>query len=333
MPDPTSQNPAPRRWPFRISRQQIPLIATAAVWLLLYVTASIRYYDNNFLSWPVFRDFFKDNAFLGVAAVGLTFVILSGGIDLSVGAVIAFTSVLIASLIARHHVHPALAAAIALAAGAIFGAAMGCLITFFELPSFLVTLAGMFLARGGALLIASRIPIDHPLYSRLGDLGAAFFPIPAILFLATVAVGSYLAHFTRFGRAVYAIGGNRQSAVLMGLPVRRTSIAIYALSGFCAALGGLVSTIYTSAGDATAATGLELDAIAAVVIGGTLLTGGVGYVLGTLIGVLILGIVQTAITNEGTLNDWWTKIVIGALLLAFILLQKTLQLSGARKNA
>jgi galactofuranose transport system permease protein len=319
------------RLPF--SRQHIPLLATAMVWLALYAAASVRYYNDNFLSWPVFRDFFKDNAYLGVAAVGLTFVILSGGIDLSVGAVIAFTSIVVATLVTNHGVHPIFAAVLALGAGAAFGAAMGCLITFFRLPSFLVTLAGMFLARGAALLVASRVSINHPFYDVLGDFGYRVFPVPAIVFLATVAAGMYVAHFTRFGRAVYAIGGNEQSALLMGLPVRATTVSIYALSGFCSALGGVVATVYTSAGDATAAAGLELDAIAAVVIGGTLLSGGVGYVLGTLIGVLILGIVQTAITNEGKLNSWWTRIVIGALLLAFILLQKALQIGGRSRRS
>jgi simple sugar transport system permease protein len=134
-----------------------------------------------------------------------------------------------------------------------------------------------------------------------------------------VAVGIVLAHRTRFGHNVYAIGGNRVSAALMGVPVQRTTVLIYMLSGTLAALSGIIFSLYTSAGYALAASGVELDAIAAVVIGGTLLTGGVGTVLGTLFGVLIQGLIQSYITFDGTLSSWWTKIVIG-----FIGLQKAM---------
>jgi simple sugar transport system permease protein len=147
-------------------------------------------------------------------------------------------------------------------------------------------------------------------------------PLTAMIFLVTLGAGIYLAHFTPFGRNVYALGGNEQSAVLMGLPVARTKVLVYALSGFCAALGGVVYSLYTVSGDPRAGIALELDAIAAVVIGGTLLTGGVGWVIGTLLGVLILGIIQTAINFEGTLNAGWTRVAVGLLLFAFIALQR-----------
>src|SRR5439155_24200266 len=133
--------------------------------------------------------------------------------------------------------------------------------------------------------------------------------------LIALAAGIYPPQYTGFGRKVYAIGGTEQSALLMGFPVGSTKLWLYALSGFCSSLAGVAYTFYTSSGNATAGTMLELDAIAAVVIGGTLLSGGVGYVFGTLIGVLILGLIQTIITFEGTLSSWWTKIAIGALLL------------------
>jgi simple sugar transport system permease protein len=150
-------------------------------------------------------------------------------------------------------------------------------------------------------------------------------PLPAVIFLVVLAAGIFIARQTPFGRHVYALGGNEPSARLMGLPIGRTKIGVYALSGFCSALAGVVYTIYTSSGNAIAATSLELDAIAAVVVGGTLLSGGVGNVAGTLVGVLIFGIIQTAITFQGTLSSWWTKIAVGVLLLAFILLQRLIQ--------
>jgi ribose/xylose/arabinose/galactoside ABC-type transport system permease subunit len=149
-----------------------------------------------------------------------------------------------------------------------------------------------------------------------------FFSINVVIALAVVAVAAYVLAWTRFGRNTYAIGGNPDSALLMGLPVGRTRIAVYALSGFCSALGGVLYSFYTSSGYSLHGQGLELDAIAAVVIGGVLLTGGSGYVLGTVLGVMVLGLIQTILTFQGNLNSWWTKIVVGVLLFAFIVLQR-----------
>ena len=313
---------------FRLSRTHIPLLATSAVFALFYTGASFRY--DGFFSWTVFVNLLHDNAFLGFVAIGMTFVILAGGIDLSVGALVGFTSTFIARLIA-HQLHPLPAILIALVIGTGFGAGMGALIRFAALPPFLVTLAGMFFMRGlGFVVSLETIPIKHPFYEAISEFSLRVFPVTAILFLSVVGAAIYLAHYTRFGRAIYAIGGSEPSAALMGLPVSRTKIGLYALSGLCAALGGVTYTFYTSSGNALAGTMLELDAIAAVVIGGTLLSGGVGYVFGTLIGVLILGVIQTIITFQGTWNSWWTKIAIGVLLLAFILLQRFLQSSAGR---
>jgi simple sugar transport system permease protein len=187
----------------------------------------------------------------------------------------------------------------------------------------------MFLARGmGFVVSVESLEITHPWYLTLSawrlPLGTASIPLTALVLAVVVVAGVYLAQFTRFGRNVYAIGGNEEAAVLMGLPVGTTKIWIYGLSGFCSALAGVVYTFYSSSGNASTGVGLELDAIATVVIGGTLLSGGVGSVIGTLLGVLIYGIIQTAITFEGTLSSWWTRIAIGILLLIFVGLQKLL---------
>jgi simple sugar transport system permease protein len=152
-----------------------------------------------------------------------------------------------------------------------------------------------------------------------------------MIMLAVTAVGIVLAHYTRFGANIYALGGSRASAELMGVPIASTTIGVYALSGLLAGLAGIVFSLYTSAGYPLAAVGVELDTIAAVVIGGTLLTGGSGYVFGTLIGTLIQGLIQTYITFEGTLSSWWTKIVVGMLLLLFILMQRGLTQVGERR--
>jgi simple sugar transport system permease protein len=153
------------------------------------------------------------------------------------------------------------------------------------------------------------------------------------LMVAVFALGILIAHRTRFGSYVYALGGGVQTARLMGVPVARTTIAIYALSGFLAGLSGIVFSLYTSAGYSLAAVGVELDAIAAVVIGGTLLTGGAGFVAGTLVGILIMGLIQTYIIFDGSLSSWWTKIVIGLLLFSFILLQKVLVWASGSERA
>lgn len=312
----------------------IPLLATSVVLAGLFATASVLY--DGFFSARVVANLFSDNAFLGITALGMTFVILSGGIDLSVGAVLAFTSILVATLVSTHHWHPAPAMGVALVLGAAFGGFMGLLIQRYQLPPFLVTLGGMFFARGLAFLIsAESVGISHPLYRAVLDLGVPLGPKArlgalALVFLAVFLGALLLAHLTPFGRAVYALGGNETSALLMGLPVARTKVRVYALNGGCSALAGIVATFYMGSGNPAMGYGLELDAIAAVVIGGTLLTGGVGFVAGTVIGVLIFGTIQSALVFDGRLNSWWLRIAIGLLLLLFILLQKALGRTAAR---
>jgi simple sugar transport system permease protein len=206
---------------------------------------------------------------------------------------------------------------------------MGWLIQRFRLQAFIVTLAGMFLARGLCYVISiDSISITDETYTMLAQLrvplwgeGAAV-SLSAILSLLVLLLGMYMAHATEFGRTVYAMGGSEHSALLMGLPVARTTVLVYALSGLCAALGGVVYTFYMLSGYGLHAVGMELDAIAAVVIGGTLLSGGVGYLAGTLFGVLTLGMIQSLIIFDGSLSSWWTRIVIGALLFVFCVLQR-----------
>jgi len=309
-----------------VSARYIPLFATALVLAGLYTLGCVSF--DNFGSLRVLVNLVGDNAFLGVAAVGATFVILSGGIDLSVGSVVAFTSIFIASVVEKG-MNPLLAIALALVLGALFGTLMGLLIRVFQLPPFLVTLAGMFLARGLGFVIAPQsVGITHPFFLERISEGLAIplndrvsIPFTATCYVAIFLVALFVAHYTKFGRFIYALGGDEQSATLMGLPVARTKVLIYTASGFCSALAGVIYTFYTQSGDPASCVGLELDAIAAVVIGGTLLSGGVGFMAGTLMGVLILGLIQTLITFKGDLNSWWTKIVIGMLVLAFILLQ------------
>jgi ribose/xylose/arabinose/galactoside ABC-type transport system permease subunit len=309
-----------------MNQKYLPLIATLVIFVMSYAICAFQY--PNMLSTRVIGNLLTDNAFLGIAAVGMTFVILSGGIDLSIGSVIAFTGIFLAVMLENTSIHPLAAFVLALAITTAFGALMGAIIHYLEMPAFIVTLAGMFLARGMAFVLSiDSIPIRHPFYPTMKTFdyqlpGGGRISLIGGVMLLVFAIGMLIAHRTRFGTNVYALGGGAQTSGLMGVPVGRTTIMIYGLSGFLAGLSGIVYSLYTSAGYSLATVGVELDAIAAVVIGGTLLTGGAGFVGGTLVGVLIQGLIQTYITFDGSLSSWWTKILIGALLFAFILMQK-----------
>ena len=314
--------------PWRFNLKYLPLAATVSLFVATATLGSALY--TGFFSAQVFLNLLIDNAFLIVVAVGMTFVILSGGIDLSVGSVVALTTMVSAALVERHGWSPGTVIPLVLAMGVAFGAFQGFLIERFRLQPFIVTLAGMFLARGLCYLISiDSISMVNETYAAISQMrvplweGAAL-SVGALIAVAVVLAAIFIAHCTPFGRAVYAIGGSEQSAVLMGLPARGTLLAVYTLSGFCSALAGVLFTFYMLSGYGLHAVGLELDAIAAVVIGGTLLTGGVGYVAGTLFGVLMLGIIQTLISFDGTLSSWWTRIVVGLLLLVFCLMQRLL---------
>ncbi|MER7456752.1 galactofuranose ABC transporter, permease protein YjfF [Micromonospora sp. NPDC126480] len=313
-----------RSWP-AVPRRHVPVLATLVLLLVMYGIGVSQY--RAFSNVQVVFNVFIDNGFLLVVAVGMTFVILTGGIDLSVGSVVAMTAMVSAALLEKGL--PALAVlVVALLIGPTLGFLMGCAIHFFDIQPFIVTLAGMFFARGMCTFISdASVPITDGFWTavsqeRIGDPRGNFVSVSVLIAFAVVLVAAYVLAYTRFGRNVYAIGGNAQSALLMGLPVGRTRIAVYTVSGLCSAIGGLLLSFYTLSGAPLIAVGMELDVIAAVVIGGTVLTGGSGYVFGTVLGVLVLGVIQTLITFDGSLNSWWTKIVIGGLLFAFILLQR-----------
>ncbi|PKO29302.1 MAG: sugar ABC transporter permease YjfF [Betaproteobacteria bacterium HGW-Betaproteobacteria-9] len=320
----------------RLNPKFLPLIATISLFVAMASLGSVLY--TGFFSAQVFLNLLIDNAFLIIVAVGMTFVILSGGIDLSVGSVVALSTMVLAALVEHRGWSPAVAIPLVLLMGTAFGAFMGFLIQRYRLQPFIVTLAGMFLARGLCYLISiDSISITNESFSELSQWRLplwedASLSLGAVIAIAVLLAAIFIAHHTPFGRAVYAVGGNEHSAELMGLPVRRTLVSVYTLSGFCSALAGVVFTFYMLSGYGLHATGMELDAIAAVVIGGTLLTGGVGYVAGTLFGVLMLGIIQTLIAFDGTLSSWWTRIVVGVLLFVFCLLQRLLTHRASKRS-
>jgi simple sugar transport system permease protein len=317
-----------------LNGQNLSILVILALFLMMFGYGSFAY--TGFFAVQNFLNLFIDNAYLLILAVGMTFVIIAGGIDLSVGSMLGLGTMLAASLLTKHHLNPLLVILVTVLAGTALGFFHGVLIQTFNLPPFIITLAGLYLARGLCYVVSiDTIAISDPVFdaaahSQIPILGGAFLSPSAIVALVVVVIGAYVLRFTRFGRTVYAIGGNEQSALLMGLPVGRTKIALYALSGFCAGLAGVVFTFYTLSGYALDGKGMELDAIASVVIGGTLLTGGAGSIFGTVLGVLVYGTIQVLIVFQGTLNSWWTRIAIGFLVFVFCALQRLFE---ARKEA
>lgn len=275
----------------------------------------------------VFFNLFINDGSLLIVSIGMTLVILSGGIDLSVGGVLALTTAASAALL-RAAISPFLVIPLMIVMGIAFGSLMGWIIQVLKVQPFIATLMGLFFARGMAYIISlTSVTITDEFYKTLAltPIYIPFLPRMYVYVYPTTLVGPimllvaiYLTFYTRFGRTVYAMGNNEQSALLMGLSVPRTKIAVYAFSGFCSALAGIVFSMSLLAGYGQFATGMELDAIAAVVMGGTVLTGGIGTVIGTLFGVLIHGTIVSILQFNGTLSSWWTRIGVGVLTLIFI---------------
>jgi simple sugar transport system permease protein len=314
----------------RLDRRYLPVLGTLVVLVLMLSVGGTRY--DNFLSPAVLSNLFINNAHLLVLAVGMTFVILTGGIDLSVGAVIALSSVA-GVMLANAGWHPLLVIVMMILIGTSMGLVSGILIQFFNVQPFIATLAMMFLGRGLASLLSTR-PERLDEESPLRWLGEQFKVIdgekvndlvvtPGVIIALLVVLGAFFVlHRTRTGRTVYAIGGSESSSALMGLAVPRTKVLVYVISG---SLSGIAAVVYTSRlGIAQNITGIgwELDAIAATVIGGTLLTGGYGYVLGSVIGALVLGLMNVLITRDGGIPPEMTTIITGGILLIFVLLQR-----------
>lgn len=312
----------------QLNSKYIPILITILLFIVLFSIGSIKY--PAFFSLQVFFNLFIDNAYLIILATGMTFVLITGGIDISVGSILCLVCMASADLVENRGVNAFMVMFLMIVLGAVYGLVQGCLIQFFKMQPFIVTLAGLFFGRGAAAWISTEtINITNKTYNdiahfRIKIIGDNFISVGAVMALITLVIAIYLAHYTKFGRCAYAIGGSEQSAVLMGLPVARTKVLIYTLNGVFAALAGIVFSFYMLSGYSLHGQGMELDAIASTVIGGTLLTGGVGYVIGALFGALTQGVIQNIIMFDGTLNSWWTKIAVAALLCLFIVIQRLL---------
>ena len=303
-----------------------PLLTTIIIFILVYIAGGLLYPAMQ--KPQVFFNLFINNATLLIVSIGLTLVILTKGIDLSVAGIVALTTAASAALLqagwSAWAVIPLM-----LLMGIVLGFVMGWIIHYFKVEPFIVTLMGMWFARGMAYIITlTSLTITDETYRYLALtkiyvplFTKAYVYLPSLVGPILLVIVFYITKFTRFGRTIYAIGNNEQSARLMGLPVGRTKLIVYSFGGFCSALGGVVFSISLLSGYGGYAPNMELDAIASVVIGGTLLTGGIGNVIGTLFGVLINGTIVTILQFNGTLSSWWTRIMVGVLTLVFIGIQ------------
>ena len=330
----------------------IMVYATVGIFLLIYAAGAIAYGSKGFTTLRTFINMFIDNAHYGISAVGMTMVLISGGIDNSVASIASLTGMFIAYGYTMLGIHPAVCIVFALIVGVGLGLLQGGAIHYLKVPPFIATLTGNFLARGICSLISREsISIDHPMIDAMAkwkiyfmrwsaeDGGwvkikpISFINFNLLLFLVMIVIGIIIMHKTRFGRNVYAVGGNEQSAKLMGLPVGRTKVLVYGFNGLCSVLAGIAYALTVKSGWNLALQGGELEVISCAVVGGTLLTGGVGYMIGTLFGVLLKAIIPTLITFNGNLSSWWGKIATGALLLLFICIQRAVVTYSDRKKA
>ncbi len=325
------------------------LTITIVLFVVMYGIGMIVFRANGFARLQVFLNLFISNASLIVIAAGMTVVMITGGIDISVGSFVAMSCMMLAKMMERQNIGAIPAILIVLVTGIVFGFCQGYLVSYLKIQPFIVTLAGMFFARGMTAIISQdMISIKNPMFlswathkvflpfggytNRKGVLVVPYIYPTVIIALVVLVLIWAMLRYTRFGRRIYAIGGSEQSALLMGLNVRRTRLYAYILDSFLCAIGGILFCLNTCSGFVEQAKGLEMEAIAAAVIGGTLLTGGVGNVFGSLFGVLIKGTIETFITFQGTLSSWWTRITIAALLAFFIILQSLLGNAKLKKK-
>ena len=315
------------------------VLATIGIFLVIYAFGAIAYGAKGFTKLRTFMMLFVDNAYIGISAVGMTMVLITGGIDLSVAAVASLTGMFLAYGTTVLGLDPWLCMAFSIFVGIALGLGMGALVTYLKIPPFVATLTGMFLARGVCSLISREsISINNEVIDALAGWKVyfmkysggewvkikpvAYINLNVVMFIVMILLGTYILQKTRFGRNVYAIGGNEQSARLMGLPVDRTKMIVYGFNGLCSALAGIAYALYVKSGWNLALQGGELDVISSAVIGGVLLSGGVGYMIGTFFGVLLKAVIPCLITFNGTLSSWWGKIITGLLVLLFVALQQ-----------
>ena len=332
----------PQRIPLReqISNTNLLLIITVCTFFGMYGMA-MAVWGGGFLNPQQFLDLFNNNSFLIVISCGLTIVMIAGGIDISVGGITALVTMACVVYLDDKGGSVAGSMALALAIGTAFGLVQGLLVSYLEIQPFIISLAGMFFARGMTTIVSVaprtaenemfmalkefRIVIPGiGSYGKTGNFIPARIELGVVIAIAVVILVFILLKWTRFGRNLYAIGGNSQSARMLGINVKRTRFFSYLICGVLSGIGGYVYLLHTGAGNASNASASEMQAIASAIIGGTLLTGGVGNVIGTLFGVLSLKTINNIVIASGLREPYWQSITTGMMLCFFILLQSVI---------
>lgn len=321
----------------KINSNTYLLMITIILFIVMYGAGMVVFEEQGFAKPQMFLNLFISNAGLLVIAMGQTIVMITGGIDISVGSVTALVCMSSAYLMEKQGASPYVAVVVALAIGLTMGIVQGFLVSYMEIQPFIVTLAGLFFARGMTSMISTqmiaiknktfrawadyKILMPFGSYSRRGKFIPAYIYPTVVIAIVIVIIIALLLKYSKFGRSLYAVGGNAQSATMMGLNVKFTKFKAYVLAGLLTGIGGFLFCLNSGAGFVEQAKGLEMEAISSSVIGGTLLSGGVGTPIGTLFGVLIKGTISSLITTQGTLSSWWVSIVLSVLLCFFIVLQ------------
>ncbi|SDI23352.1 MULTISPECIES: ABC transporter permease subunit [Pseudobutyrivibrio] len=337
----------------KLDSNTVLIFITIALFVFMYAVGCVIYADKGFGNLQTFLNVLINNAGLICVTCGMTCVMLTGGIDISVGSVIAMDCMLLVFGMTEWHMGAVPMVILVLVIGLVFGAVQGFLVGYLEIQPFIVTMAGMFFARGMTAVICSgQISIteaDNPLFyawanskinlpeflgkaNKHGKIVAPYIRPTVLIALIVLVLIFLMLKYTKFGRNLYAVGGNQTSATMMGLNVKKTRMLSHILSSFLCSIGGILYCLNTMSGSVNQAKGLEMDAIASAVIGGTLLTGGVGNVIGSLFGVLINGTITVLVNTNGKLLSSWANIATAALLCVFIILQSIFALVKAQRN-
>lgn len=323
------------------------LLITISLFVLLYAISAFLFVDSNFAKFSVFFNLFNNKAYLLMLALGVTVVLIAGSIDISVGGVTGLVSMVIAVMLTGNEGSAVWMIPVALGIGVAFGIVQGFLVSYLGIQPFIVTLTGMFFARGMISVINTEsVPISNQLFMswssakvyipflfnerKNGTLDVAYLTPAAIVAIVVLIVLIIVLKKTKFGRSLYAIGGNPQSALLMGINVKRTKFMAHVLCGLLAGIGGFLFTLFAPSGNPGNGYGYEIDAISASVIGGVMLSGGVGLPIGTLFGVLINALIERVVPMLGIVDASWPRVITSAFLFAFIVLQSVF--SGVGKK-
>ena len=322
----------------KLKQNSFLLLVTILLFFIMYGIGCVLFNAQGFSKTQNFLNLFISNAGLIVIGIGMTVVMITGGIDISVGSFVAMGCMMLAWMMEKGGIGAVPAVIIVLVTGIVFGLVQGFLVAYMDIQPFIVTLAGMFFARGMTTIVhTDPFNVQNKAFvalkdtrvivpgmgsvNRIGKYVDAYVEIGVIVALLIVVLMFVMLRWSKLGRAFYAVGGNKQSALMLGINVKRTRFLAQLFSGVLAGIAGYVYFLHVGSGSASHATGMEMNAIASSIIGGTLLTGGVGNIIGTFFGVLSLSTIQNIVSSAGLDQAWWTGITIAAMLCLFLVVQ------------